>query len=64
MEGWRDDDAQTCREAEGHVLRDERVRAERQMGSVVIEGSHGQNESRIAFKDQANFGPRQVIKFI
>ena len=64
MESWRDDNVQTGREREGHALRDERVGAERQVGSVVIEGAHRENEPRIALEEYTNFGPRQVIQLI
>ena len=64
MESWRDDNVQTGREREGHALRDERVGAERQVGSVVIEGAHRENEPRIALEEYTNFEPRQVIQLI
>ena len=32
--------------------------------SVVIEGAHRENESRIALEEYTNFGPRQVVQLI
>lgn len=64
VEGRRDDDAKAGREGAGHTLRYERVRTQRQMGSVVIQRTYRQDESGIALEVQTNFRPGQVVQLV
>jgi hypothetical protein len=64
MEGRCDDDAKPGRQGAGSTFRDERVRTQGKVGSVMIESSHGQDEPGIALEVQTNFGPRQVVQLI
>jgi hypothetical protein len=64
MKGRCNDDAKAGRKGAGHAFRDERIGTERQVGSVMIERTNGQNEPRITLELQTNFGPRQVVQLI
>ena len=62
VEGRGNDDAKLSGQSAGYSFRNERVGSERQMGPVVIEGSHRPDEPRVALEVQTNFGPGEVVQ--
>jgi hypothetical protein len=62
VEGRSHHQLQAAGQIEGDALGDKCIRAERQMGPVVVERANGKDQARITIEQATDFGPGKVVQ--